>query len=159
MSGIGSTRLNNLNSTTEEYYKWLNKQKQKIIENYDIEKMTIKQAKEYCMKFRKLYGYPCKETVCELRKRNICMDWVHEWRIERLTQSELDICRLIGAKYVTRDILNEFYVLLWSENPEYDGAGSYTGDPIACIGIEKFPSVKVGEIICLEDENESVGSV
>ena len=121
----------------------------------DIGSMTLSQAKEYCSKWSHEHGYPCEETGCELRRRHICMDWVHEWDFDRLTPEELEICKPLNAKWLTREEDEPTVIQIWGEKPRcaiYNGKKSYEGSvAIAQVDSEKFPSVRPGDCINVED--------
>lgn len=124
---------------------------------FDIGNMTLAQAIEYCSKWAHEHGYPCEKTGCELRRRHICMDWVHEWDFDRLTPNELEICKALGAKYVTRSE-NGLCTELWSTAPmkrrDDDEKVYFVAcgiGPIANTDHSLFPSVKPGDCINVEE--------
>ena len=125
----------------------------------DIDSMTLSQAKAYCRNCRLSCIGHCEEVgACELRNRHICMDWVHEWGFDRLTPEELEICRLIGAKWISKDKRNDVNTVdLWRQKPNGEVSGStyvyrnYEGFEVAAISDSLFPSVKPGDCICVED--------
>lgn len=119
----------------------------------DISSMTLAQAKEYCRKWSHEHGYPCEKTGCELKRRNICIDWVHEWDLDRLTPEELKICMAIGAKWISMDLGCDGYVSIWSEKPNRNNENGFENAKadIGCISAEKFPSVSPGDCICVEE--------
>lgn len=142
----------------------------KVIEDYselavkiprDIGKMTLAEAKEYCRKQRiertPKYKF-CNESECgcELKRRNICIDWVHEWNFDRLTPEELEICRALEAKWVSRDGSCEGEVVhLWSSEPKQDEDGDYLyssdNAPIAAVFKGIFKSINRGDCINVEE--------
>lgn len=76
-------------------------------------------------------------------------------RAPRLTEAELERCRVYNAKYITRD-LNAYLgiprVYLWKNMPERDVNGDYNSDGfIAGVDADYFPSVKPGDCICVEE--------
>lgn len=117
----------------------------------DFGSMTFAQAKEYCRKFRHSHSAPCEDKGCELRRRRICMDWVHEWDFDRLTPEELDICRAISARFVSMSDGANF-VKLWDRRPRLcygdyvceNDSGYADPDvlPIAVISADRFPRVQ-----------------
>lgn len=122
----------------------------------DIGSMTMAQAKEYCREFRHKNGYPCEEKGCELKKRHICMDWVHEWDFERLTPQELEICRDIGAKWISMDYGKEPLLIdkvyFWRDKPELDGDRYSPNRPcLAFVSSSLMPSVRPGDCINVEE--------
>lgn len=77
-----------------------------------------------------------------------------------LTEPELAICKLLNAKWISRDAVPEGYeeydwsrdVDLWSERPEVDDGFflSKSGDLDSClasISAEFFPSVEPGDCV------------
>lgn len=123
----------------------------------DIGSMTLAQAKEYCSKRAHEHGYPCEKTECELRRRHICVGWVHEWDFERLTPQELEICRAVGAKWITKGEKAR-KVDFWNATPmkrtDEDGKIYYVAcgvDPFGSLHDNLFPSIKPGDRICIED--------
>lgn len=83
------------------------------------------------------------------------MDWVHEWDFGRLTSEELEICRAVGAKWVTKDnYTTECFVYLWAERPDAGNNGNTYGGAKKSFGKilgDLFPSVKPGDCICVDD--------
>ena len=73
-------------------------------------------------------------------------------RVPRLTEAELERCRVYGAKWVSKDDYSEI-ADLWSKRPLY-GNGEYTHSS-GCVFIGRvfdkslFPSVSSGECICV----------
>lgn len=122
---------------------------------HDIGSMTLAHAKEYCFQWRHSHQAPCEKTGCELRRRHICMDCVHEWDFDRLTPEELEICKALGAKWITRSLESEHFCSLWSIKPSFDKIEShyFTGVEgyVATISSNKFPSVKPGDCINVEE--------
>lgn len=127
----------------------------------DIGSMTLAQSKEYCRNYRHNCIGRCEEVgTCELRNRHICGDWTHEWETVRyrLTPEELEICRLIGAKWISKDEFDGANVVdLWKQKPNGEKDGSMyvyrntDGFQIASISDSLFLSVKPGDCICVED--------
>ncbi|MCH5352973.1 MAG: hypothetical protein J1E06_05870 [Acutalibacter sp.] len=79
----------------------------------------------------------------------------------RLTPEELAICKNIGAKWVSKDVLGH-EVDLWEKRPRKIkggvGAGMYVdGKRIAYLPVHCFPSVQPGDCICVEEEEEKDG--
>lgn len=125
----------------------------------DISGMTLAQAKDYCNRHR---NDNCGED-CEFRRRYVCgygcaID-IYRWNLEikRLTPGELEICRALNAKYVTRDRSYEGEVVnIWRDNPSVDAEGDYGYNdcgalPIAAISKSIFKSVNRGDCICVDD--------
>lgn len=119
----------------------------------DFENMTLTQAKEYCYMWRNSHQAPCEGTGCELLRRHICMDWVHEWDFDCLTPDELEICKAVGAKFVSVDKAGSGYVSLWRSKPMQDICGEYKGIDayMGCISHDLFPSIKPGDCINVEE--------
>lgn len=124
----------------------------------DIGSMTIAQAKEYCEKNR---SDKCGKH-CEFRRRHICgygcaVD-IYQWDLARLTPHELEICRVLGAKWVSKDNYKETVAVnLWNQKPELgdDGKVYRKGKIIADISVFLFPSVKQGDCICVDNLGKS----
>ena len=75
-------------------------------------------------------------------------------RRPRLPPSELDICKAVGAKWVSRDTHDGDTVELYTEKPERGDFGEYYSaddEWIANIDSRLFPSVKPGDCICVEE--------
>ena len=129
----------------------------------DISDMTLAQAKGYC---KHLMGEepPCGK-VCDLKKSGICGSGglPCDWKLDRahLAPEELEICRKIGAKWVSMDeggCIDR--VLLWSNKPQtrincsdnhsivFD---AFNGECLGYLKHSKFPSVHPGDCICVED--------
>lgn len=76
----------------------------------------------------------------------------------KLTKTELDICKALGAKWVSKEEAWPYTVQLWEYEPRceiYDGSKSYEGKlgfpvSIASISPDKFPSLKNGDLLCVE---------
>lgn len=76
----------------------------------------------------------------------------------RLTETEMERCRVMGSKYLTRNGDKEF-VHMWGTRPEkctYGCVAYYiTGYSKArCLGVvdsDLFPSVNPGDCICVEE--------
>lgn len=127
----------------------------------DFENMTLAQTREYCSKWSHEHGYPCEETGCELRRRHICRDWVHEWDFDRLTPQEFEICKALGAKWVSTDAEYPDIVSLWKSKPMVEDGDHYNSrfypkdglksEWISHINSELFPSVKPGDCIDVEE--------
>lgn len=123
-----------------------------------IGSMTLAQAKEYCNSVR--LPTCCNTSKCELRKFGICSGLPYDWKIDRirLTPEELEICRLIGAKWISKDKFDGVNVVdLWEQKPNGEKDGSMyvyrntDGFEVAAISDSLFPSVKQGDCICVED--------
>lgn len=76
----------------------------------------------------------------------------------RFTNAELEICKAVGAKWVTRDrSLGESKVIrLWIGEPEKNEYGNYPAIPsisiyLGALMAELFPTIKPGECICVEE--------
>lgn len=124
----------------------------------DFENMTLSQVKEHCRKWRLEHGYPCEETGCDLKRRHICNDWAHEWDFDKLTAEELEICKAVGAKYISIDkpVSLPDVVELWKEKPVLNGcSGIYENRAVdarlAAVSMQLFPSLKPGDCICVND--------
>lgn len=123
----------------------------------DICSMTLAQAKEYCIKKRKKDGIPCREITCSLFNSELCGTPVYLWNLDRprLAPEELEICRALGAKWVSRN--DKFsQVWLWVDKPEKKESNGvficYVADkPIATVSSDKFQHVKPGDCISVED--------
>lgn len=115
----------------------------------DIENMTLFQAKEYCENHCTTGCY--NDRKCELAKRKVCHQYVHGWKLDCLTLEEFEICKLLGAKWLTREEAEPTVIQIWNEKPRcamFDGKKTYEGAvAIAQIDPEKFPSVKPGDCI------------
>lgn len=67
-----------------------------------------------------------------------------------LSKQEFNLCKSLGAEYVSRNNNETSIVNLYSSNPNYfDQLNSYIG----FVSHSILPSVKKGECICLEDVN------
>lgn len=64
----------------------------------------------------------------------------------KLTDGELTICSLLGAKWIGRH-KDADYVVLWPDNP----VGEDTKKAIGSLDATTFPSIKPGDCICVED--------
>lgn len=74
-------------------------------------------------------------------------------RTPKLTTKELEICKVLGAKYVSRDY-GEYYVELWSMRPEQIDESYYLGmekTTLATVSSELFPSVNRMDCICVDE--------
>ncbi len=72
-------------------------------------------------------------------------------REPRLTDTERDICRLLGAKWVSRDT-DSSQVYLWKTEPEPQPGGVWVGGKsCAQMWARFFPSVKSGQLVQVED--------
>ena len=72
-------------------------------------------------------------------------------RVPRLTDKERDICRLLGAKWVSRAVGSDL-VKLWKTEPEPMPGGYWdNGEFCAMIFSTHFPSVQPGQLIQVED--------
>lgn len=114
-----------------------------------VENMTLAQAKGYCDKNRK---NNCGE-LCELRKRNICgygcaID-VFQWNLDVLTPTEIEICKALGAKWVSMG-LSDHSVDIWADNPS-KGIMRESNDHIGILKCFALPSIRPGDCICVED--------
>ena len=129
---------------------------------HNIGNMTLAQAKEYCLKhstwIKEGRDDSCRKH-CELGKRHICgfgcsYD-VFQWNLDRLrlTPQELEICRALGAKYISRDMVHtKCGIELRAEKPTKDGHGEYVGGYVlAAVDTSLFPSVKLGDCINVEE--------
>lgn len=79
-------------------------------------------------------------------------------RKPRLTKEELEICRALGAKWVSRDdeLGDVVNVDIWDDKPEKSSDGSYMAYKkdtlhIAGINFKIFPSIKPGDCINVEE--------
>lgn len=72
-----------------------------------------------------------------------------------LTHRELEICKLLDAKWVTREEGFPKTVMLWDKKPHCEMYGhekSYEGEiAIADIAPDKFPSLNPGDCIFVAD--------
>lgn len=68
-----------------------------------------------------------------------------------LTEVELEICKLLGAKWVSRDKVGAQRVDFWEEKPEKNFSCCYAGHDIGCTLAEKMPSVSPGDCINVEE--------
>lgn len=79
----------------------------------------------------------------------------------KLTEQELNICKLLGAKWVSRDGEGYNYmgvVKLWREKPQMGKSPCYyltEGTYIATCELDCFPSLKPGDCVNVEDLLES----
>lgn len=120
----------------------------------DIANMTLTQVKEYCRK----HNETCSKCALNVNGNGfrMCGYFVREWKLEpkpKLTQQELEICKALGAKYVTRDCLGSTKPHLWAFKP-VKVAGCYScvdTHSLAIVSAKLFPSVKPGDCICVED--------
>lgn len=117
----------------------------------DIGSMTLAQAKEYCERNR---SDDCGKH-CEFKRRYICgygcaID-IYRWNLDRLTPKELEICRAIGAKWISKDGHKSCSIQFWKEKPEKGDDGLYCGIRLGFLPNYCFPSVKPGDCICVED--------
>lgn len=126
---------------------------------------TLNECKEYCRQFRKEHpGGFCEEHGCILNKRNICQDYIHEWYLDKLTPEEVEICRLLKAKWVIRECtIDRDYVYLFRSKPDFftdkedkkvtllinDKHNSIGG-----LSAHLFPSVKKGDCICVNEAED-----
>lgn len=128
----------------------------------DIGGMTLEQAKEYCIEKRKEATTFCGDS-CKLFQFCVCNGIsdgsVINWNLDRqrLTPEELEICRALGAKWVT---LSErgLRVDLWAEKPiqcrDENGSIYFVcagADNVAMVKKSAFQSVKPGDCISVED--------
>lgn len=120
----------------------------------DIGSMTLAQAKEYCRNYRQNCIGHCEEVgTCELRNRHICGDWTHEWETvrDRLTPEELEICKSVGAKWISKDGHKSCSIQFWKEKPTKGDDGLYCGIRLGFLPNHCFPSVKPYDCICVDD--------
>lgn len=93
---------------------------------------------------------------------SICDTTADEWEIENSispTASEIEICKALGAKWISKEQGWPDNVMLWETEPKkemYNNEASYEnrlGEPpmIADVRPDKFPSVKPGDCICVEE--------
>lgn len=126
----------------------------------DISAWTLAQAKEYCLEhstwLKEGRDDSCRK-YCELGRRHICSFGdsydVYQWDLDspRLTPAELEICKILGAKFVKVCNMTSYGVLyaeLWSREPTTDG--TYWQCRIAQVHASMFPSLKPGDCICVE---------
>lgn len=121
----------------------------------NIGSMTLAQAKYYCRKNMELLGGECKlGDKCKLADRKICGTFVFDWVLDGqlLTQEELEICRALGEKWVSK---SGHKCSLWSTKPFFDKVESVyisaVEGYIATVSMDKFPSVKPGDCISVEE--------
>lgn len=81
-------------------------------------------------------------------------------RIVKLTEKEKQICKVIGAKYVSRSV-DAQDVVLWNVKPETDGRGFGAPDmggevtySFGSLAKSIFPSVKEGDLVEVEGASE-----
>lgn len=128
----------------------------------DIGSMTFAQAKEYCREHcLRIVGTEEKcADRCELAKRNICgygnsYD-VYQWELDLISPHELEICKALGAKWVSRDEIGGS-VHLWKSMPkqaQLTPIKQYFGDghlSISTVSADIFQSVKPGDCINVEE--------
>lgn len=74
-------------------------------------------------------------------------------RLPRLADKEREICRLLGAKWVSRNPGNDRTVDLWTVKPRTDLYGAFLGNPeaIATIYGNRFSSIAPGHAVQVED--------
>lgn len=77
----------------------------------------------------------------------------------KLTKREREICRVIGATWVSRNEPNPYiadFVTLWENKPNFS-SNSFTGFLLASVTSNLFPSLKAGECISVEEQiNETI---
>lgn len=91
---------------------------------------------------------------CAINNPKSIVKWV-----PKLTRPELEICKLLGAKWISKEETWTHVVQLWDYEPRcqtYDGKKSYEGKigfpaAIASISPDKFPSLNPGDLLCVED--------
>lgn len=126
----------------------------------DISKWTLEQAKEYC-KNHVSNNIGCNDKCVLLNKNVCCGGFVRNWNIEeqtkqiKLTKEEIDICKVLGAKWVSRNVGTDI-VKFWNGKPmKFENAFSYYefGDikNISFVYTDKMPSVKPGDCIYVGD--------
>ena len=95
-----------------------------------------------------LDGYVSGNTVCDVVNHPESIV-----RAPRLTEAEVAIMRAVGAKWVSlSENVNNERVVLWRNRPEKTKKGTYLGAiSIAYVNIDRFPSVKPGDLIGLEE--------
>lgn len=74
----------------------------------------------------------------------------------KLTEQELAICKLVGAKWVSRDGTHPGWenVCLWISKPEYQEktyCGADLDDDIATFSTDYFPSLEPGDLVNVEE--------
>lgn len=127
----------------------------------DIGCMTLAQVKEYCQNHVN-GGFKCTEQSCEFLKRGICCsDFVKYRNLDLLTPQELEICRVLGAKWVSRDAQFPDTVDLWKSKPVVEEGDHYNSrfhpngeratQWIACFNSNIFTSVNLGRCINVEE--------
>lgn len=95
------------------------------------------------------------QVICNGTDGNFFPPWM--WKIEQqLTDSELAICRAVGAKWVTRDKWSDA-VLLWRSRPLRMGEKDiFYGDPdgrhdLGRVNASLFRSVQPGDCVEVPD--------
>lgn len=124
-----------------------------------IGEYTFNEMYEYCKDRTKDFSRPVTYDECEGCKFNaVCCNLPEEWDLsnkKRLTDNELALCRMIGAKWVSRDSSNvlEDNVDFWSDRPTNDN-GIFDGVEdvsLAAVKPTLMPSINPGDCICVED--------
>lgn len=127
-----------------------------------LSEWTLGEVKQYCVEHTKTSDKDYDMVCAGCKFNTVCSINADEWQLcEKpvLTEDELTICRALGAKWVSREEDWPYTVMLWDTQPkvaEYQGKKSYEGrigEPlvIADIRPDKFPSVKPGDCICVEE--------
>lgn len=112
---------------------------------------TLNEIKEECEKW---YDLDCRKC----RIYEFCINLLEgerpgNWDLSekpRLTERELEICRLLGAKWLSRDD-KENSIDLWKDAPEYFEGNYIDGGMIGFVPSDCFPSVKPGDCICVKE--------
>lgn len=127
------------------------------LKNKHLGEWTLEEVKKYCKSI-----VECKRDTCPFcinYDECILMDInPSNWDLSeklRLTESELYICEIVGAKWVSRDKNMDKKVYLWSKKPNLDNFVYLTCGSeyiIATFTANCFPSIRPGELVCVEGE-------
>lgn len=94
---------------------------------------------------------PCLGCFNKIRPRP------YAWTFPRLTHTEMELLRLTGAKWVSRDEeADGGFVYLWCEKPicKESGVRNYYGDgndEIGTLNADLFPSIRPGDCLNVEE--------
>lgn len=116
---------------------------------------TLGEVKEFCLQRTNNEKSDSKDSCFECRFNNICSVWPGRWELKenrRLTPEELEICKAVGAKWVSRDSESDGFVYCHTGGKVERINGVTVGEVVLC-GIDRslFPSVKPGDLICVKE--------
>lgn len=125
-------------------------------QNKPLGEWTLAEAIAECAKHEDCYGAidygnecPFHMMVGRCRLVNNPRKWLLTSK-QRLTDEDLEICKLVGAKWVSKDKVGLNSAQLWYNEPTLDGDG-YSGLWIASVDGDFFRYIKPGDCICVED--------